>query len=57
MTQFHGIWHEKFDLKYVGGILELRKIDFRRLKGKFDVKKAKFRRLIARMPLLAYFDF
>ena len=47
MIHFHGICHEKFDLRYVGGFLEFRKLDFRGLKGQFDVKKADFRGLIA----------
>ena len=42
---------------YVGGVLELRKLDFRGLKGQFDVKKANFRGLIAKIahyrPILA----
>ena len=40
---FHGICHEKFDLRYVGGFLEFKKLDFRGLKGQFDVKNANFR--------------
>ena len=47
MINFHEICHGKFDLKYVGGFLEFRKLDFRGFKGQFDVKKANFRGLIA----------
>ena len=47
----------EFALRYVGGVLELRKLDFRGLKGQFDVKKANFRGLIAKIghyrPILA----
>ena len=57
MTHFHGLCHENCALRYVGGILELRKLDFRGLKGQFDVKKANFRGLIAKIghlrPILA----
>ena len=42
---------------YVGGILVVRKLDFRGLKGQFDVKNAKFRGVIAKIgdlrPILA----
>ena len=34
---------------HVGGVLELRKLDFRGLKGQFDAKKANFRGLIAKI--------
>ena len=47
MVHFHGICHRNCVLEYVGGVLELRKLDFRGLKGQFDVKKANFRGLIA----------
>ena len=57
MTHIHGLCHGNCALRYVGGILELRKLDFRGLKGQFDVKKANFRGLIAKighyMPILA----
>ena len=36
-------------LRYVGGILGHRKLDFRGLKGQFDVKKVNFRGLIAKI--------
>ena len=57
MTNFYGISHGNCDLWYVGGVLELRKLDFKALKGQFDVKKANFRGLIAQIghlrPILA----
>ena len=57
MAYFHGMCHGNCALRYVGGILELRKLDFRGLKGQFDVKKANFRGLIAKIshlrPILA----
>ena len=57
MVHFHGICHGKFDLPYVGGFLEFKKLDFRGLKGQVDVEKANFRGLIARIgryrPILA----
>ena len=57
MDHFHGICHGNCDLRYVGGVLELIKLDFRGLIGQFDVKKANFRGLIAQIdhcrPILA----
>ena len=57
MVHFHGICQEKFDLRYVEGFLDLKKLNFRGLKGQFDVKKANFRGLIAKIghyrPILA----
>jgi hypothetical protein len=57
MAHFHGLCHRNCAQRYVGGILELRKLDFRGLKGQFDVKKANFRGLIAKIghlrPILA----
>ena len=49
MAHFHGICHGNCPLKYVGGILELRKLDFRGLKGQFNVKNANFKGLIAKI--------
>ena len=49
MAHFHGLCHGKCALRYVAGILEHRKLDFRGLKGQFDVKKANFRGLIAKI--------
>ena len=49
MAHFHGLCHRNCTQRYVGGILELRKLDFRGLKGQFDVKKANFRGLIAKI--------
>ena len=48
MTYFHGICHGSCALRYVGGVLMLRKLNFRGLKGQFGVKKDNFRRLIAK---------
>ena len=39
MANFHGIYHGNCAIKYVGVVLELRKLDFGGLKGQFDVKK------------------
>ena len=49
MAHFYGLSHGNCALKYVGGILELRKLDFRGLKGQFDVKKVNFKGLIAKI--------
>ena len=48
MAYFYGLCHRNCALRYIGGVLELRKLDFRGLKGQFDVKKANFRGLIAK---------
>ena len=57
MVRFHGICHKNCALKYVGEILETRKLHFRGRIGQFDVKKANFRGLIAKIghywPILA----
>ena len=57
MIHFHGIYHGEFDLRYVGGLLKFRRLDFGSLRGQFDVKKANFRGLIAKIghysPILA----
>ena len=57
MTNLHELCHRNCALRYIGGVLVLRKLDFRGLKGPFDVKKANFRRPIAKighyMPILA----
>ena len=39
MAHFHVVCHENYALRYVGGVLEFRKLDFRGLKGQFDVKR------------------
>jgi len=49
MAHFHGIYHGNYALKYVGGVLKVRKIDFRGLKGQIDVKKVNSRGLIAKI--------
>ena len=57
MTHFHGIFHGNCDLRYVGGVLEFLKLDFRGLISQFDVKNANFMGLIAKIghlrPILA----
>ena len=57
MAHFHQLFHRNCDLRYVGGFLEFKKLEFRGLKGQFDVKKANFRGLIAKIghysPILA----
>ena len=61
MAHFLRIRHGNCDLRYVGGVLEFRMLDFRDLIGQFDVKMANFRDLIAKIghlrPFEAYFDF
>ena len=49
MAHFLGIFHGNCALRYVGGVLEIKKLDFRGLKGQFDVKMANFRGLIAKI--------
>ena len=49
MTHFHRMFHGNCALKYIGGILELRKIGFGGFKGQFNVKNANFRGLIAKI--------
>ena len=39
MAHFHVVCHRNYALKYVGGVLEVRKLDFRGLKCQFDVKR------------------
>ena len=39
MIHFHGICHGKRDLRYVGGFLEFKKLEFRGLKGQFNANK------------------
>ena len=57
MILFLEICHGKCYLRYVGGRLELRKLDFRGLIIQFNVKKANFRELVAKTghyrPILA----
>ena len=43
MTYFHELYHGNCALRYVEGILKLKKLDFRGLKGQFEVKRARFR--------------
>ena len=49
MAHFNALCNGNCALRYVGWILELRKLGFRGLKGQFDVKKANFRGLIAKI--------
>ena len=49
MTHFPGICHGNCALRYVGGVLEFRKLDFWGLIGQNDVKMANFRGLIAKI--------
>ena len=57
MTHFLGIYHGNCALRYAGGVLEVKKLDFRGVKGQFDAKKANFRGPIAKFgycrPILA----
>ena len=57
MANFDELCHGNLCLRYVKGVLELRKLDFRGLNGQFDVKKAYFRGQIAKIgvyrPILA----
>ena len=52
MAHFHDLCHGNCALKYIKGILELRKLDFGGLEGQFDVKKANFRGLIPKIGYL-----
>ena len=58
MNHFHEFFHKSCALRYIGGVLELRKIGFSGLKGQLDVKNANFMGLIAKnsylWPILAY---
>ena len=49
MAHFHEVGHGNCVLRYVGGALEPRKLDFRGIKGQFNVKMANFRGLIAKI--------
>ena len=57
MAYFHGLCHRYWVLRYIGVVLELRKLDFMGLKDQFDFIKANFRGLITKMgyfrPILA----
>ena len=61
MRNFHEVCHGNCALRYVGNVLEHKKLDFRGLKGQFDVKKANFRGLITKIgyyrPFMGYFGF
>ena len=47
--QFHELCHGNCVLRYIGGVLELKNLDFRGLKDHLDVKKVNFRGLIAKI--------
>ena len=49
MAHCHGLGHGNCVPRYVGGVPELRKLDFRGLKGQFNVKNANFRGLISKI--------
>ena len=57
MAHFYRLCHGNCALRCVGGIPELRKLDFRGLEGQFDAKKDNFRGQIAKnrqlRPVLA----
>ena len=57
MAHFHGLFHGNCALRYVGGLIEPIKLDFRGLKGQLHVKKVNFRGVIAKIghvrPILA----
>ena len=58
MAHCHGLGHGNCVLKYAGGVLELRKLDFRGFKGQFNVKKVNFRGANSLNRLFeVYFDF
>ena len=52
MAHFHDLCHGNCTLKYIKGILELRKLDFGSLEGQFDVRKADLRGLIPKIGYL-----
>ena len=52
MAHFHGLCHGNCALRYIGGVLELRKLDFRGLRVQFNVKKGHFRGLITKIGYL-----
>ena len=57
MTNLHELYHRNSAQRYVGRVLDNKKLDFRGLKGQFGVKKANFRRLITILAILAYFGY
>ena len=52
MAHFHLLCHGNCSLRYVGGVLELSKLDFRGVKFQINVKKDDFRGLIAKIRYL-----
>ena len=58
MAHFHVVCHRNYALKYVGGVLEFRKLGFRDLKCQFDVKRPNLGAQKAKIgDLGAYFGF
>ena len=53
MSHFHELCHGNCALRYVGGDLGVKKLDFWGLKGQFEVKRARFRGLIAKIGYLS----
>ena len=49
MTHFDDLCHGNYALKYIGRVLELKKLDFGGLKSLFEVKNAIFGVLIAKI--------
>ena len=43
MVHFHALDHGNCVVRYVGGVLDLRKLDFGGLKNQFDAKKVNSR--------------
>ena len=52
MAHYHGFCYRIFALRYTGGILELKKLDFRGLICQSDVRKVIFRGVIAKIGYL-----
>ena len=49
MVYFYKLYHRNCALRYVGWVLELRKLSFRGLKCQIDAKKAYFRELMGKI--------
>ena len=48
MNHFNELCHRNCDIRYISGVLEIRKFDFRGIKDQLDVKNGNFRGLIAK---------
>ena len=48
MNHFNELCHMNCDIRYISGVLEIRKFDFSGIKDQLDVKNANFRGLIAK---------